>query len=85
MASDLVADGEAALGERGQHGRRAGVGVVGEGGGDVDDVAAASLEHLGDGALRQPEEAGEVDADHRRVVLGGVVGERLGDEHARRC
>jgi hypothetical protein len=45
-------------------------------------VAAASLEHLGDGPLGEPEESGEVDADHSCIVVSGVVGERLGDEEA---
>jgi hypothetical protein len=36
----------------------AGVGVVGERGRDVDNVAAASFQHFGDDALRQPEESG---------------------------
>jgi len=40
-------------------------------------VAAVSLQHLGDGPLGQPEETGEVDADHQGVILGCVVGERL--------
>ena len=40
------------------------------------------VSHLGDGALGQPEEPGEVDPDDQGVVVGGVVGERLGDEHA---
>jgi hypothetical protein len=35
------------------------------------------LQHLGDGPLGQPEETGEVDADHQGVILGGVVGKRL--------
>ena len=39
--------------------------------------------HLVDGTLGKPEEPGQVDPDDRRVVGGGVVGERLGDEHAR--
>src|SRR5258706_3599383 len=40
------------------------------------------LQHLGDGPLGQPEETGEVDADHHGVILGGVVGERLRDVDA---
>jgi hypothetical protein len=40
------------------------------------------LQHLGDGPLGQPEETGEVDADHQGVILGGVVGERLRDVDA---
>src|SRR5258708_33789145 len=59
-----------------------GVGVLGEGGRYVDDVAAAPLQHLADGTLRQPEEAGEVDADHGCVVVIRIVGERLGDVDA---
>src|SRR5690349_9633009 len=43
---------------------------------------AAGLQHVGDGPLGQPEEPGEVDAGHQGVVLGGVVGERLGDADA---
>jgi hypothetical protein len=45
-------------------------------------MAAVLLQHLADGALGQPEESGEVDADDQRVVLGGVVDEWLGDEDA---
>ena len=42
-------------------------------------MARSLLQHFGDGALGQREEPGEIDADHRCVVVGGVVGERLGD------
>jgi hypothetical protein len=56
--------------------------VVSQGGGDVDNVAAAPLEHLGDGPFGQPEEATEVDPDSDREVVGCVVGERLRDEDA---
>jgi hypothetical protein len=34
-------------------------------------------------ALGQPEESGQVDAGDQRVIVGGVVGEGLGDEDAR--
>src|SRR5258708_712936 len=37
--------------------------MVDEARGDLDDVAAAPLLHLGDGELRDVGEAGEVDAD----------------------
>ena len=40
------------------------------------------LLHLGDGELRDVKEAGDVDAEHRRVIGLGVLGERLGDENA---
>ncbi len=73
---------EAALGQRGQHGRDARVGVVDQAGGDVDDVAAALGEHVLDGELGDVEEAVEVHRGHGGVVVGGVVGERLGDEDA---
>src|SRR6516162_7794917 len=45
-------------------------------------MAAALLLHFGDGELRDVKEAGEVDAEDRRVVGRGVLGERLGDEDA---
>ena len=74
--------GQAALGQRGQHRGRAGVRDLRDRGRDVDHMAAVPLQHLGDGPLSQPEESAEVDADQQGVVLGGVVGERLGDEDA---
>jgi hypothetical protein len=45
-------------------------------------VAGASLQHFGDGPLSQCEKSGQVDGDDRCVVIGGVVGEWLGDEDA---
>ena len=45
-------------------------------------MATALPEHLADGALGHPEESGEVDPGDQRVVLGGVVGEWLGEEDA---
>jgi hypothetical protein len=50
--------------------------------GDLDDVAAAPLLHLGDGELSDVEEAGEVDADDGGEVGLGVAGEGPGDEEA---
>jgi hypothetical protein len=38
-------------------------------GADVDDMAAVLLQHLADGALGQPEESGEVDADDQRAPI----------------
>src|SRR3954468_7396203 len=89
-ATGGVLDGEGlggglhtALGQRGQHGRDPGVRVVDQAGGDVDDVAAALGEQVRDGPLGEVEDAGDVDTRHGGVVLGGVLGERLGDEDAR--
>src|SRR5438270_4654278 len=45
-------------------------------------MPTALLEHLRHRALRHGEEPGEVDRDDVGVVLGGVIGERLGDEDA---
>jgi hypothetical protein len=73
---------QAALRQRGQRGWLHGVRVVRDAGAEVDDTAAALLQHLADGALGQPGESGEVDAGDQRVVLGGVVGEWLGDADA---
>ena len=80
MASDLVAAARPPLVECCQDGGRARVGVVRQGRRDVDDVATAPCEHLGDGALGEQEEPSEVDADRGCVVVAGVVGERLGDK-----
>jgi hypothetical protein len=45
----------------------------------VDNVSAAALrEHLGNDALAEVEEAGQVDPGDMRVVHGGVLGERPG-------
>ena len=41
-----------------------------------------SLQHFANGPLGQREESGEIDSDHRCIVVSGVIGERLGDEHA---
>src|SRR6266404_5745446 len=54
--------------------------MVDEARGDLDDVAAAPLLHLGDGELRDVEEAGEVDADDGGEIGLGVAGEGPGDE-----
>ena len=53
---------QAALGQRRQHRRHARIGVVDQAGRDLHDVAAALLLHLGDGELRDVEEARDVDA-----------------------
>jgi hypothetical protein len=46
-------------------------------------VAAVAVgEHRGDGAAGDVEEAAQVHPGHHLVVLVGVVGERLGDEHS---
>src|ERR1700733_12470016 len=45
-------------------------------------MAAVPPHHLGDDPLGQPEEPAQVDPGEQGVVRGGVVGERLGDEHA---
>jgi hypothetical protein len=50
--------------------------------GDLDDVAAALLLHLGDGELRDVEEPGEVDTQDGSVVGLGILGEGFGDEDA---
>src|SRR6202035_1981227 len=55
---------------------------LGNGGHEVEDVTAVPTGHLVDGTLGKPEEPGQVDPDDRRVVGRGVVGERLGDQHA---
>ena len=80
-ASDLVAEAMPPLVSDVKTEGALRVGVVGQGRGDVDDVAGSLLQHLDDGALGQREEPSEIDADHRFVVIGGVVGERLGDIH----
>src|SRR5438105_5797290 len=45
-------------------------------------MPTALFEHRRDRTLRHGKEPGEVDRDDVGVVLGGVIGERLGDEHA---
>jgi hypothetical protein len=45
-------------------------------------MTAALLLHLGDRELRDVKEAGDVDAQDRRVVGLGVLRERFGDEDA---
>src|SRR6516165_3543585 len=82
IASDLVAEASPPLVSAGKNRWLRRVRNVGDGGRDVDDVAAAVLQHLGYGAPSQPEEPREVDRDHEGVVVGGVVGERLGNEYA---
>ena len=82
MASDFVAEARPPLVREVKTDGVLGVGVVGESSGDVDNVAASLLQHLADGALGQREEAGEIDSDHRCIVVSGVVGERLGYIHA---
>src|SRR3954454_18070473 len=63
LRGEGLGDGvESALGERGQRGRDRAEGVLGETGGDVDDVAAVPvLEHRGDRAPGGVEEAAQVD------------------------
>jgi hypothetical protein len=39
--------------------------------------------HFADGALGQPEEPGQAGFGDGGVIGGGVLGERLGDDHAR--
>jgi len=73
---------EAALRQRREDGGNARHRVVDETRGDLDDMAAALLFHLGDGELRDVEESGEVDAQDGGVVGLGVLGEGLGDEDA---
>jgi hypothetical protein len=46
--------------------------VVDEARCDLYDMAAAVLLHLGDGELRHVKEAGDIDAQDRRVVGLGV-------------
>ena len=70
----------AALGQRRQHRRNVGVGVVDQAGGDVDDVAAALSEHVRDGQLGHAEEPGQVHSDRGGELVLRVVGEGLGDE-----
>jgi DNA-binding CsgD family transcriptional regulator len=74
--------GQAALGQRGQRAGLAGRRGLGLGGCDVDHVTAVPPDHLGDDPPGQPEEPVQVDPGDQRVVLRGVLGERLGDEHA---
>ena len=50
-------------------------------GGDVDDVTAVQLHHLGDDTLGDVEEPAEVQPHHAGEVILGVLGERPGDEH----
>src|SRR6266550_6686365 len=45
-------------------------------------MPTALFEHRRDRALRHGKESGEVDRDDVGVVLGGVIGQRLGDEDA---
>jgi molybdenum-dependent DNA-binding transcriptional regulator ModE len=49
---------------------------------DLHDMAAALLLHLGDGQLRDAKEAGEVDAQDRRVIGLGILGKGLCNEDA---
>src|SRR5664279_5896437 len=72
---------QAALRERGQYRRHIAVRVVHEAGRHLHNVAAVALtQHLRDRQLRGGDKAGEVDPDQSLVVVGGVAGERLGDE-----
>jgi hypothetical protein len=74
---------QAALGQGGQRGRDAGVGVFDQCGGHIDHVPALALgEHLRDHALGDVKEAGQVHRGDMSVVGLGVLGERLRDEHA---
>ena len=82
IASDLVAAFRPPLVSEASTDGTPRVGVIDQAGRDLDDVAAALLLHLGDGELGDVEEARDVDADHGRIVFGGVLRERLGDEDA---
>ena len=50
---------------------------------DLHDMTAALLYHLGDGELRDVKGASNVDAQDRREVGLGILGEWFGDEDAR--
>lgn len=54
--------------------------MIDQAGRDLDDVAAALVEHLLDRQLGDAEEAAQVDAGNRVVVLLRVLGERFADE-----
>ena len=82
IASDLVAAFSPPLLSEASTEGTLRVGLIDQGGRDLDDVAGPLLLHLGDGELRDVEEAGNVGAHHRRIVLGGVLRERLCDEDA---
>jgi hypothetical protein len=82
IASDFVTNAVAALGERCQRRRHVDISMFDQGGGHIDHVPTIALvEHLRNDGLREEEEARHVHAGGKRVVLGCVRGERLGDEH----
>jgi hypothetical protein len=56
--------------------------MINEACGDLDDMAAASLLHLGDGKLRHMEEAGRVDSTDRGEIALAILGEGLGNVNA---
>ena len=68
--------------ERRKHGGHGGHCVIDEASGDLDDVAAAPLLHLGHGELRDMEKPSGIDAQDSREVGLGVLRERLADEDA---
>jgi hypothetical protein len=74
--------GETTLGQGRQHRGHIRIRVVDEAGGDLDNVAAALLLHLGDGELGGVEEAREIDPKDIGVVGLGVLGEGLCNEDA---
>ena len=51
-------------------------------GGDVDDCATAAIAHQRSGRLRAQERPGEIDRQHARPILKGVVEDRLKDRNA---
>jgi hypothetical protein len=69
-----------ALCQGSEHRRHVGARLVGESGGDVDDVPGARCFHEGDGPLADMEKSGEIDR-YELVELGGTVfSEGLGQE-----
>ena len=74
--------GQATLGEGGEDGRAGGVAVLRQCRRHVHDVASALTQHVANDELAEREEAVEVGAEDGGVVVGAVVGERLGHEHA---
>ena len=74
---------ESALRQRGKDRGYGGHRMVDEARGNLNDMAATLLLHLGDGELRGVEEPGGVDAQDGSVIGLGVLGEGLGDEDAR--
>ena len=74
--------GEATFRQRSEDGGHLRIGLIDQGRGDRNDMAAARLLHLGDGALRDMEKSGEVGGHDGDLVVLRVLGERLGDEDA---